>query len=231
MSSKSQISSSLENASGGPRALCAACLLALAACSTGGVNTQTTPVQNESHTVAEVFAARSPFAVSEIVAVHPFTLREAYQYDWSADRRIVQSGLIIVLKADSQFLMPRDGLEPVLYAGDRTVQRLNHGAGSGHLIAIIPGEIDLADAPIWFGRPELPERVSKEMVRSERSLADKAGIKPFTAQKVRSVTRPRIEAADLAALLRDRVADLVIQYAPDERRLAETWRLPVAKPL
>ncbi len=41
--------------------------------------------------------------------------------------------------------------------------------------------------------------------------------------------RPAATAADLAALLRDQVAPLVLDYSPQEKDLAETWRLPVAK--
>jgi hypothetical protein len=33
---------------------------------------------------------------------------------------------------------------------------------------------------------------------------------------------------DLATLLRDHVAELVLKYSPAEKALVEAWRLPVA---
>ena len=173
------------------------------------------------------FAA--PVAVEGIVEILPFRLREGFRYDWRAERPTITSGVIVVLKADPKLLAPRDAAEPVLYAGDETVQRLNRGDGSGHLIGIIPGDaVDFGAAPIWFGRPDLPERVSAAMIRDERRLADQAGIKPAGADLAATIMREPVVAADLAALLRDHVADLVLKYAPDEKALAETWRLPTA---
>jgi hypothetical protein len=170
----------------------------------------------------------TPSAVIDLVLARPFTLAKGYTYDWSKDRPIVRSGTLVVLRVDPNLVLPRNSAEPVLYAGNRTVQRLNHGHESGHVIAIIPGEVDLTQAPIWFGRPELPERVTAETIRSERALADAAKIQPFAAEKVQSVTQERLQASDLSSLLRDHVANLVLEYSPQEKNLAETWRLPTA---
>lgn len=173
----------------------------------------------------------TPAAVTDLVFVLPFKLAKGYENDWSKERQIVTSGTLVVFKVDPELVYPRNSAEPVLYAGDRTVQRLNHGHESGHVIGIIPGEIDLADTPIWFGRPELPERVDAEMIRAERALADEAKIKPIAAEAVKDATRDTVEVEDLAALLRDHVSKLVLEYSPQEKDLAETWQLPVAKPL
>jgi hypothetical protein len=170
----------------------------------------------------------TPAAVSDLVYAQPFTLVEGYQYDWSADRPTVRSGILVVLKVDPDLVLPRNAAEPVLYAGNQPVQRLNQGYESGYVIAIIPGETDLTQAPIWFGRPELPERISTPRVQSERALAAAADIRPFAADKVQNVRQEPIQAADLFSLLRDHVANLVLEYSPQERDLAETWRLPVA---
>ena len=171
-----------------------------------------------------------PAAVGDLVVARPFKLAKGYKYDWSREPRTVTSGVLVVLKVDPSLVVPRNSAEPVLYAGDQPVQRLNHGHESGHVIGIIPGKIDLSSAPIWFGRPELPERVDAKMVRAERALAEKAKIQPFPENKVRAAMQERIEAADLAALLREHVAELVLEFSPQEKQLAETWRLPVAKP-
>ena len=170
-----------------------------------------------------------PAPVAELVVARPFTLATGYTYDWSEDRPIVSSGVLVVLKVDPDLVLPRNAAEPVLYAGDRTVQRLNQGYESGHLIAIIPGEVDLTRTPIWFGRPELPERVSAEMIKAEQALAARAEIQPISAEKVRFATRDSLEVSDLYTLLREHAADLVLEYSPQESDLAKTWRLPVAR--
>ena len=100
------------------------------------------------------------------------------------------------------------------------------------MIAIVPGEVDLAQSPIWFGRPELPERVDANMVQAERSLADAANIEAFAAEKVQAAAAlggERLEVSDLYTLLRDHIAELVLEYSPQETHVAEAWRLPVAK--
>ena len=38
-----------------------------------------------------------------------------------------------------------------------------------------------------------------------------------------------LEVSDFYVLLRDHVAELVLEYSPPEKHLADTWRLPVAK--
>ena len=143
---------------------------------------------------------------------------------------MVSTGMLVVLEVDPAYVDPRDAvLGPMLYAGDVTVIRLNYGNRSGRVIGIIPGDVDLATAPIWFGAPELPERVTQAVVRSERARAEKAGIRAFPQARLAGVERPAVAAKDLAALLRNVAAELVDQYSPQEKELAESWRLPVAE--
>lgn len=168
----------------------------------------------------------TPVPVLDIVEIQPFRLKTGFRYDWLQQRPVVSSGLLVVLKVDPKYVFPRNIAEPVLFAGNQTVQRLNQGHRSGFVIGIIPGEIDLASAPIWFGRPQLPERVTPRTVAAERALAERAGIRPFSAEKVKAATRNAVAVEDLGALLRGPAADLVLKYAPDEKELAETWRLP-----
>jgi hypothetical protein len=168
----------------------------------------------------------TPAAVLDIVVIQPFRLKAGYSYDWLESRPLVSDGLLVVLRVDPSDVVPHNSAEPVLYAGDRTVQRLNQGDRSGYVVGIIPGQVDLASAPIWFGRPELPERVTPEVIKGERTLADSAGIKAFGPDKTGGALRDAIEADDLAALLRGPAGDLVLKYSPDEKDLVETWRLP-----
>jgi hypothetical protein len=125
--------------------------------------------------------------------------------------------------------VPRDSLEPVLYAGNVAVHRLNHGHLSGRVIGIIPDNIDLATAPIWFGSPELPGRVTRAMIEAERAAAERAGVRPFPQARISGVLRPAVAEKDLATLLRTVGAELVYEFSPQEKDLAESWRLPVAK--
>jgi len=197
----------------------AAALLVMPACVAG---------QTASHG-GEVAVPSTPAPVKGILYARPFTLQTPYRNDWSKERAMVSTGVLVVLEVDPALVVPRDSLEPVLYAGDVTVQRLNHGHQSGRVIGIIPGNVDLATTPIWFGSPQLPERVTAETVRAERALAEKAGVRPFAAQQIAGTRRPAVAATDLAALLRDVAAPLVDQYSPQEKELADQWRLPTAR--
>jgi hypothetical protein len=133
-----------------------------------------------SNTTTKTAAAPpSPKPVNDILYVQPFTLAKGYVNSWSKERALVSSGVLVVLEVDPVLVEPRDAAEPILYAGNTPVQRLNHGDRSGRVIGIVPGVADLADSPIWFGAPGLPERVTAETTRAERALAEKSGIRPF----------------------------------------------------
>ncbi len=166
----------------------------------------------------------TPAAVEELVYARPFTLQEGYTSDWSRERPIVTSGVLLVLKVNPDLVYPRQVAEPVLYVGDRTAERMNVGFRSGYVIAIVPGHVDLTEAPIWFGTPELPERVDAERIRSERALADSARIKPFGPGKIHGALARggnRLEVGDRTGLLRQ-VVPLIVKYSPAEKSLAES---------
>ncbi|HUD41723.1 MAG TPA: hypothetical protein VMR06_06950 [Dokdonella sp.] len=171
----------------------------------------------------------TPAAVADVVHIQPFTLQEGYVFDWRQERPRVTSGTLAVFKVAPALVYPRDAAEPVLYAGSQTAQRLNHGYESGFVVALIPGDVNLAREPVWFGAADLPEWVNADTISSERAKAQQAGIAPFDESTVRSVTHDRLQSHDLASLLRDHVAEVVIRYAPQERALADTWRLPIAQ--
>jgi len=200
-------------------------LLVMPACA---LSQNATP--NAGQTAARAGAAIpwTPVPVRNILYARPFTLERPFRNDWSKARELVSTGVLVVLEVDPALVVPRDTLEPVLYAGNVPVQRLNHGHLSGRVIGIVPGNIDLATAPIWFGTPELPERVTDGIVRSERARADQAGIRPFDPERIAGVRRATVTTKDLAALLRDVAAGLVDQYSPQEKELADAWRLLTA---
>jgi hypothetical protein len=177
----------------------------------------------------EVSTPSTPAAVKGILSARRFTLETPYHYTWTKEPRMVSTGVLVVLEVDPAYVVPRDTLEPVLYAGNVAVHRLNHGHPSGRVIGIIPGDIDLAAAPIWFGSAELPERLTQAMIETEHARAEKAGVRAFPQARIASIERPAVIAKDLAELLRNVAAELVYQYSPQEKDLADSWRLPVAK--
>lgn len=170
----------------------------------------------------------TPAAVKGILAARRFTLATPYQYTWSERPRMVGSGTLVVLEVDPAYVVPRNALEPVLFAGNVAVHRLNQGDKSGRVIGIVPGDIDVGTVAIWFGTPQLPERLTPALVDSERALAQRAGIRALGRARVAAITRPRVTAQDLASLLRTTGAELVLQYSPQEKALADSWRLPTA---
>jgi len=170
----------------------------------------------------------TPVPVKNILFAQPFTVGRPFT-TWSRDRAKASTGTLVVLEVDPAYVVPRNAVaNPVLYAGNVAVIRLNHGNKSGRVIGIVPGITDLAGVPIWFGSPELPERVTPAMAQAERARAEKAGVRAFDAERLAGVRRPPVRTPDVAALLRDVGADLVYQFSPQEKVLAETWRLPDA---
>ncbi len=166
----------------------------------------------------------TPAAADAVVYARTFTLTEGYKFEWSKERPVVKEGLILVLKVSPDLVHPRQCLEPVLYVGNQTAERVNMGNESGHVIAIVPGKVDLEKSPIWFGTPELPERVDANITQQERNLADNAKIKPFDKAKIAAATNrgaKKLEAADRDELRRT-LAPLIRKYAPAEKTLADT---------
>jgi hypothetical protein len=166
----------------------------------------------------------TPAAVESIIYAREFTLENGYPFTWSKESPVVTSGYLLVLKVDPDLVFPRQVAEPVLYVGAQTAQRVNHGFPSGHVIAIVPGDVDLTKALIWFGTPELPERVDTNVANAELNLAEAAGIKPFAAAEVnaaRAQAGEELKGATVVDVLRV-AADLIRQYAPEEKHIAET---------
>jgi hypothetical protein len=157
----------------------------------------------------------TPAAVEALVYATPFVLEEGYVSDWRRERPLVTRGHLVVLRVSPDLVYPRQTAEPILYAGEQTVERLNVGYPSGHVVAIVPGAADLGLAPIWFGAPGLPEAVDADRVRAELTQARAAGIQPLPPDRVRAVLREGLELSDKSELLRE-AGRLVDLYAPDE---------------
>ena len=174
----------------------------------------------------------TPAAVADLVYARTFTLEKGFKFFWCKEKPNVTTGALLVLKVDKALVIPRAMPMPVLYVGDRTAQPINSGHKSGWVIAIVPGKVDLTRQPIWFGTPDLPSRVDAKKAKSERALADKAGIKPFSKEKVKAAQAKggeQLTLTDMSALLRGVVASLIEEYSPDEKNLADDFRRPVIK--
>lgn len=161
----------------------------------------------------------TPAGVEDVVYVAPFVLDQGYVSDWRREKPMVTRGYLVVLRVVPDLVYARQTAEPILYAGDQTVERLNVGYPSGYVVAIVPGNADLGRVPVWFGAPGLPEAVDAAVVRAERSRAEAAGIEPVSADRIRSVLRKPLQLGDKAGLLREAGA-LVQLYAPDESERA-----------
>ena len=120
----------------------------------------------------------TPAPVRGLLYARPFTLETPFRYDWSAEHPEVRSGLVLVLEADPALLRPRETQEPVLFVGSLPAQRTSRGFESGRVVVLVPGPVDLAADPIWFGTPGLPEQVDAAAARAERGLAARAAIGP-----------------------------------------------------
>jgi hypothetical protein len=163
----------------------------------------------------------TPAGVQDVVYAAPFVLKEGYRSDWRRERPLVRQGHLVVLRVSPDFVFPRQTAEPVLYAGDETVERINVGYTSGYVVGIVPGNTALGLIPIWFGAPRLPESVDASMVRIEQSRARAAGIQPVSPDRIRLALRKSLELGNKSDLLRE--AGMLVQlYAPDERELATT---------
>jgi len=154
----------------------------------------------------------TPAAVDELVYARAFRLDQPYKYRWRAEAPSVDSGHLIVIRVDPALVQPRQQAEPVLYVGNQTAMRLNAGVVSGYVVALVPGDVAIGQVPIWFGTPELPERVDAQRIAAERKLADSSSIEPVELQQA---VGPEIRAADMTELLLT-VDELVRRFAPDE---------------
>ncbi len=166
----------------------------------------------------------TPAAVDGIVYARKFTLEKGYEFRWCEEKPVVTSGYLLVLKVNPDLVFARQRAEPVLYVGQQTAERVNHGYQSGHVIAIAPGDPDLSQALIWFGTPELPELVNAKTVKAELKLAKAAGIKPFSAKELQAAqaqARGELKGATIADVL-EVASDLIRQYSPQEKHVAET---------
>ncbi|NNM27060.1 MAG: hypothetical protein HKO59_13930, partial [Phycisphaerales bacterium] len=139
----------------------------------------------------------TPAAIDQLVYAQPFTLDEAFRFEWQQEKPMTRSGYLLVMKVNPDLVYPRQSPEPVLYVGKQTAQRINVGYRSGHVVAIVPAPqdeagvvtLDLAKTPIFFGTPELPERIDRTDMEAEHTAAVAAGVTALPADHLTLATR------------------------------------------
>lgn len=125
--------------------------------------------------------------VHEIVSAQPFLLDRGWRHVWRLEAPEFDAGWLLVLDVEPTLVEPRQMAEPVLFAGHETVERINHGFQSGRVVAILPSRrnalggvgLDLATTPIFFGQPDLPERVDATRIERELVEARARGVRPL----------------------------------------------------
>lgn len=173
--------------------------------------------------------------VNRILRAVPFRLTEPYTHYYRADQPAVSEGWLVVLGVSPDLVRPTNNFQPVLYAGlpggTQTLERINQGHIDGVTVAFLPGDIDdpsgLRGAPIWFGAPELPERLTEAMIETERERIADLDVFTITEAALRdtepSSSQPGATTLALAnrQVLEETAAELIIQYAPGDREFAE----------
>ncbi len=224
---------------------CTAAVLVLGAIGAiGAIGNGAARPQSDSRTpLPDVPPDPSRLAV-ELLCAQRYELDAAYPHTWRVEQPAVRSGYLLVLGVDPDLVHPRQGFEPVLYGGRQTLERINVGflpndvahAAPAQVVALLPDtpEADPAaptplDAiPIWFGSPELPERVDAATIDAELEAALASGVRPAATTSVQAALDAgggTLYLPDHAALLRF-AADLVQTHSPDESDLIEGLRAP-----
>ncbi|MHC4846606.1 MAG: hypothetical protein ACYTCU_10660 [Planctomycetota bacterium] len=173
---------------------------------------------------------------TEVALVHaqPFVLDRPFTHAWSAEQATYQAGMLLVIEVEDRSLtVPRQVYEPVLYVGSQTAERINTGEHSGHLVVIVPADLaadgsvdlDLADTPIFFGEPALPEQVTAEIARSELDRALARGLGGAGATEIAAATQDMVRLPDHGDL-HYFASSLIEAYSPQEVDLIAGLRVP-----
>ncbi len=160
-----------------------------------------------------------------LLSAQRFELDRAYSHGWRRERPSVRSGWLLVLSVKPDLVRRLETHEPVLYVGSQTAERINVGFESGHVVAVVPGDFQLEDAPIFFGSPALPEEVDAARIEMELRAAMGAGKRAMSAGQVAAVLGDPLHLGDQDEL-RMMAIDLIQEFSPQERGLIESSLVP-----
>jgi hypothetical protein len=167
--------------------------------------------------------------VSGVLAAKPFTLKTPYVYLWREDQPAITSGWVLVVGVTPDLAVQRDDFNPVLYVGRYPAEIAATDSKLGRMVVIVPGDVDLARDPIFFGSTELPSEVSAERAGLEMSAAIRAGFGPVRPEMLGLALQAggeSIAVGDNYELYAGPVADAIEEYAPAQIDRAEMYRVP-----
>lgn len=154
-----------------------------------------------------------------------FSVEQPYTHYWRSEMPSVDHGWLVVLGVDGDLVYPRQMRQPVLYAGAEVVERINVGYPSGRVVCLIPGDVDLARQPIFFGEPALPEELSSSDVEESLRVAVERGMVGPGMERLLEVQGSEVRAKDQYDLYR--IASFLIEeHSPDEVDLVQGLRAP-----
>jgi len=82
-------------------------------------------------------------------------------------------------------------------------------------------DLDLSSVPIWFGAPELPERIDAAQLNAELAAALRKGVRPLAQERVQGALRRGGKSLRLPnrEALQQKIAALLQEYSPNETDL------------
>jgi hypothetical protein len=162
-------------------------------------------------------ASAAPVPVTEVVWARPFVMDRPETWTMTAAPYAYTEGLLLELRVDPALAAPRQGLSPVLFVGEVAVLPFGWDAASGCVVGMVPGAVDLATAEVYYGEPELPERIDAARAAEERAAAKAAGVRPLPASRVAEALAAggaRLRAGDLRDVHREAMARVAACAAP-----------------
>ena len=165
--------------------------------------------------------------VKKVLYARTIQLEEPYRYEWTGEKPRITTGTLLVLEVEPELARIRQVNMPVLYVGTVPAEVTNDGSKAGRMIVIVPGEVDLKRALIYFGSVELPERVDADRGRAELEAARSLGIRPLSATVVEAARKEGgdpLRVKDSVQLYRA-VSDLLEKYSPSETGRIKTYRM------
>jgi hypothetical protein len=168
----------------------------------------------------------TPAAATDLLYARPVRFAQPFEHTWSKEQPRYTDGWLLVIQADPALIFPRQTGMPVLFVGATPAQVLNGGHEDGRVIALVPGPLDLKSALIWFGSPGLPGEITNLAAARERTAAEKAGIRPFSADKVKAALQKggaRLDVNDYSQLGPTLTA-IAEEFTPRETMLIDQFR-------
>ncbi|MGB0639189.1 MAG: hypothetical protein ACPGTU_07655 [Myxococcota bacterium] len=171
-------------------------------------------------TILSTALAANPGIIKLDHAQH-FTLNAAAKYEWQANQPSYSKGTVFVVQVDPKKAQVRQVGGPVLYVGSVPAARANPGQIDGHIVAFVPGHINLETTPIYWGPPGLPEQTTKQDGFTTLAQSD---ARPFSSVETAESAAPTIEL-ETREHLYSHMADLIDHHAPADGDFAHGFRL------